>query len=1411
MQYKDAVNFNDKLFFSGSVELDWISNNKKLAQLAADNYVFHSQKSFSELKDHKKDPISFTKILFDHIYSEDNDNPFFTIIAGYGAGKSHYSTALAALIGNNKKFLEPKHVLKNIKELNDKLAVDITHKLSKPNLVFVFNGMDDFNLTFEMRKQLDEQLSFSNINIQLFKESNEFYENVKTFINNFFDSEQFQISLKKQSKQPEFKHIQNNKKYFIENVEKREVFRLVNIISEEITGNLYKIETFLNPKIILEKINDKLCGDGKIFDKVLIIFDEIGRYIEWLGKKREIDSSIMQQLYEGIKNNNKTTTFVSFIQFPLTTYFSNWPSTSYEHIARFVDRYKSSRVYHLSSLLESVFANLIEIKDDSKFINFSNLQEKILKWHPKSLNIEHWKDEKFYKKLICEKLKPFHPLTILLLSRLSEYTQKRGPIKILADLLDLVKYEELSSLPSIRPISIFDTEFVSDILKMEADGRIKSDYVYVYDKLTNNPKIKGKLGVQEKGILQALVICNLLELRPYSREDYRDLMINLTGFKNDIIEKITKKMEQEYGIINYDKELFIHHIESDVVTKNDFEIFLKRKINELDLEIDWDGEYLEKKLKTFLEKHLQKFKTKFFRNITTQEWEFPQFIFDLRSNIQKILFEIRKEVDIAINPNQSKGAMVWIYINCPIFPNYENNINEIIQYSTNVLELNNFPIQVGFFLDTSGELIKNIKIRDSLDLFTNIDKDKYSTFYENYIDKTNQIIADTFISLRKDALFIINGSTIKEPSGYKSVIDKLLIKLYPLSIPFKFDGFDKIKFYNAKNQFLQIIKGFSNNDISKSQLKVHLEKKVYNRMISLLEFSWEVFDGDKIGAPKNNKVKNIYNSLSRQFESVNEENNLYLEKTFSNLFKPPFGMNVFSASLILIYTLSFYRDRFLFIQENKEYSFKDWVLLITQDSNLNYPYIKTTTINYCDPKKLKESIDKLFDDILNSNSIDEILNKHSYLIDIINKFKDDKTLNKKINDITIKINNAKEINENWKTIKNKLLMMKDCLNDPKIQIPELLKISPEIIKDWGQLKELAKKRGLETPNGWFNLYNKVYDSLNLYITSNFNKWFENNNYPKNLNIGPFNEFLVKISKSLHELGFKEFGKKVKNTVEDVTNSFDFQSNCYNRISNYSNMLIPDKYEEINQFKIDISDFIKTIKKSNLLKKQQKIEMINGLKPVIDKIEEKVNNFKANLTDVYDDLSEKQFNNISELTTFQTKLKSIIREITSAHSDYQILSETIINVEEIINSINDLKNKKLNDTQIKNEIESFKERFTNNLADDPDYVNCGKLLQSVEKDLQAQLKMQINKWMSVIPNKLDKSLPNSKIDQLYEYVSSPPFFLNDKALKQVSEVKGKISSLKNNSVKIIIIHQFKSIKNLKLQKEIIDSLLKLIKD
>ena len=74
-------------------------------------------------------------------------------------------------------------------------------------------------------------------------------------------------------------------------------------------------------KDVIDTVCREYVGEGSPFSRLVILFDEFGRYAEFATVRSQIaGSGVLQQLFEGIQANADKATFVGFIQFDLNTY-----------------------------------------------------------------------------------------------------------------------------------------------------------------------------------------------------------------------------------------------------------------------------------------------------------------------------------------------------------------------------------------------------------------------------------------------------------------------------------------------------------------------------------------------------------------------------------------------------------------------------------------------------------------------------------------------------------------------------------------------------------------------------------------------------------------------------------------------------------------------------------------------------------------------------------------------------------------------------------------------------------------------------------------------------------------------------------------------------------------------------------
>lgn len=283
MQIKDILKFNKDKYFGGAVQANWFYDAEKVRTIA-DSYVFHGSKYHGVNQQERQntsyklnDTATYAMKLAKRA-SETKSNPFCMTIAGYGIGKSHLSVALASLLSGYDEELR-QTVLKNISAADRHIGEEIRTNLHK-NLVIVLNGMRDFNLNSEAFTTAKKALAQHNLSANIFDELTTQYKQAINFFTNTFET-----------------HKEKYRHYLadtalggsvtpeaiieaLENADKT-VFHAVNEVYKEFMGTYIHAESDISAADVLVLLVKKYCIENPIFDRIYILFDEFGRYIEF--------------------------------------------------------------------------------------------------------------------------------------------------------------------------------------------------------------------------------------------------------------------------------------------------------------------------------------------------------------------------------------------------------------------------------------------------------------------------------------------------------------------------------------------------------------------------------------------------------------------------------------------------------------------------------------------------------------------------------------------------------------------------------------------------------------------------------------------------------------------------------------------------------------------------------------------------------------------------------------------------------------------------------------------------------------------------------------------------------------------------------------------------------------------------
>ena len=332
-----------------------------------------------------------------------------------------------------------------------------------------------------------------------------------------------------------------------------------NKVYSEINGDSISWDRGISAGDILSIVQEKLCGEGKPYHKVLILFDEFGRYIEYAAANPVIaGEAALQQIFEAIQSANGKIIFTGFIQNDLSVYLSRIEKTA--TIIRYVGRYEISEKLYLSSNFETILANLLIKNVNAGFSSLignaldryerfhANIQDALARWDRSNVKKSVWTTPNLYRSVILEGCYPLHPITVWLLSNTSNWMQQRSTIAFTAEMFENIQRATIDGtwLPYVYPIDIVDSSIYNEMLNSEEKGLVQSQFCMLYRDIIL--KVGNKLSANELRILKAILIINIAKFSFRDKDDAIQAIRYCSNVKDEEVAPALKNLEDMHGV-----------------------------------------------------------------------------------------------------------------------------------------------------------------------------------------------------------------------------------------------------------------------------------------------------------------------------------------------------------------------------------------------------------------------------------------------------------------------------------------------------------------------------------------------------------------------------------------------------------------------------------------------------------------------------------------------------------------------------------------------------------------------------------------------------------------------------------------------------------------------------------------------
>jgi len=907
------VAFRNDLFFGGAAQISWFETDPEQRNLAASSFVFHGPKYHGVGSEDVKaesdyrltDSVSFTwevvKVLDSGVTW---DPPIALAIGGYGSGKSHMGLTLATLLSNPTSKVSSS-ILSNINKAEAKLGLDIDYMVSKwerPFLVLALNGMNDFDLANELSRQALLQIrnagldsvalddlwprftiaqEFSGRNFGIWKDE---------FIKRFGDEITLDLILAKLSEHDEF------------------TYSKINSIFETVNGTPIRAVSQESPQQLIKTLCDHYCGKTNYFKGLVILFDEFGRYVTFAADKPHIaGDAALQQLFEGVQDNSDKSFLLCFIQYELQVYLARVASERQVTIQRYVSRYDVAKKFYLSCNLETLFANLIEKKNESaisKLIDSSgkgeeinSMQFMINKWLPSSKQFQVWQDPGLFHRIISIGCWPINPMGVWFLARLDNLLQSRSSITFVREAIDREKNKPVNN--STWPIAATDIcseALIHELIAAEDYGQ-RGSSAQAFS--TVEQKYRSDLSELERNVLKAVLLANKMSIRAQDMDEFIKALSFMSGINADLIKTALKELTRQYGVVEWDDRFKRFEILAYAVPRSAFIQLLKKKTQKIS----------ELQAEEIFATHIKKWADlanidpgfALENAISTSDWLFETRCCSsntLNRAVESSLVEWKN----AVKPDALKGKLLYCYV----APNQKleeameecrRKINDAIK-ATNCPET--VPLMIVLLHDSTGELLQLITelfvIENSLD---QKETDQFRHFIEDYKEDVLELIRSSLDRLKQGRHYVLPNPIKPQSIRIKNMAKKLFDSCYPRTLPFRFDGFSTAKGSAAKDCrdiSAELFQGTLDDEWISSR-PPHL----MNRSHELLKKgadSWGILgtDGKPSRYPSSSKLREIFSDLDDRLKAKGYVN---LGEICDELMAPPYGLNIASAGLVL--------------------------------------------------------------------------------------------------------------------------------------------------------------------------------------------------------------------------------------------------------------------------------------------------------------------------------------------------------------------------------------------------------------------------------------------------------------------------------------------------------------------------------
>lgn len=906
----DLVNFHNEKFFEGAVQLRWVHERESQAQLAASAFVFHGPRYHGAGEAEGdgftggyrlKDSASFVSDLLGSIHNGlqgEEVNPYWLVVAGYGSGKSHLALTCATLLGDPQGETAQK-IFANIVQADAAIGTKVQKDLARlvrPVLVLALDGMSGFHLGNALSQAVFSQLRRFGVDAGAIRALSPRFQSAEQFVErNFsFRVERFAQYLPGMTAQDICAGLADNDET---------IYSAVDTVYAEANGSPIPMVGQESAQELINTLCDVYCGIDGAFSSVVILFDEFGRYLEYAAEKPQLaGDAALQQLFQGVQDNGTKVRFIGLIQYELKAYLKRFGSADLRQLQRYITRFDSAQKWYLSTNLETIFAHMIG-KKQAELEHVWQQADAPTAWKmswqkmraclPGYERYPVWNDAERFTRVIAQGCWPLHPLATWFLTRQRDVVQSRSALTFIKEMIDRIAGEPALSSGRLRQVSAAELvlgSMLPELISAEREtGSTVSETLQVLLE-----KFQAHLSGEQRLVLVGVAILEKMRIGKQSQEDMDCLLCEATALPADVLAIALMALSQELGALEWNRDLGQYELIADASTRGQFQQWLRKKqavlsrdaISDLFVRRGAADTELGDVVTDFAQRH----------NISTSEWRF-EALFSVSSILEKSIKRAFQEWAQAIIPADAKGKLIYIYLH----PEEDVALVEAAASAVMQSELARYgydaaPVWLIVIADRQGRVAEHIGRLYLFDEFISVEeRERFRRFVPDERERSSGVLKEIVEETIRERIYWIAGLPVVPVGRLKKVGEEIFTYVYPLALPFPFDGFATAA-GGGPADCAQLTRSLIAHQVEGSWVQAQ-PRRLQNRVHVSLVSSWMVLPpSGKLTEPAELKVRLAYQWLQKSHQDDPKRN---LLQSYKALIAPPYGMNAASAGLLL--------------------------------------------------------------------------------------------------------------------------------------------------------------------------------------------------------------------------------------------------------------------------------------------------------------------------------------------------------------------------------------------------------------------------------------------------------------------------------------------------------------------------------